>query len=77
MSISGINSSLNGIHSGFQNLRENAQAIASSTVKDSPLGKESTESIVGLKVGAQQVEVNAKSLKVQNDVLGTLLDELA
>lgn len=77
MAISGIQSSLNGIHSGFQQLRKNAHDIASNSVNDSPLSKDSTEAIVGLTTNAQQVEVNAKALKIQGEMLGTLLDELA
>ncbi|MDX1812285.1 MAG: hypothetical protein R3240_10080 [Gammaproteobacteria bacterium] len=77
MAISGLQSSLAGIHQGFQGLRQNAQAIASNSVEDSPLSKENTESMVGLLTNSHQVEVNAKALKVQNDTLGTLLDELA
>lgn len=77
MNISGIQSSLSGINSGFQKLRTNAQELASNSVTESPLDKDSTEAIVGLKINSQQVEVNAKALKVQNDTLGSLLDIMA
>lgn len=77
MAISGIQSSLNGINTGFQQLRKNAHEIASNSRNDSPASKESSEAIVGLTTNAQQVEINAKALKAQNETLGTLLDELA
>ena len=77
MNVTGMQSSLNGIHSGFQQLRNNAHTIASNSVEQSPTSKENTDAIVGLTVNQQQVEFNAKALKVQDDMLGTLLDELA
>ena len=77
MNISGFQSSLQGIHSGFQGLRNNAQEIASSTIEDSPLRKESTESIVGMISNSHHVEANVKTLKAQDEMLGTLIDELA
>jgi len=77
MNVTGLQSSLNGIHSGFQQLRKNAHDIASNSVNQSPTSKENTDAIVGLTVNEQHVEVNAKALKVQGEMLGTLLDELA
>lgn len=77
MSVLAVNSSLQGIYKGFQGLRNNAHTIANTGLEKSPLEKDTTEAIVGLTTNSQQVEVNAKALKIQDEVLGTLLDELA
>ncbi len=75
--ISGFSSAVTGINRGMDGIRRNAQAIASQGASGSVSDKAVTGALVGLRSNSLQVEASAKVLSAQNDILGTLLDELA
>jgi hypothetical protein len=58
-------------------VRRDAQVIATKEISGSVLDKEVTKALVDLKSSSLQVEASVKALSVQNDVLGSLLDEMA
>jgi len=79
--ISAMHSGMAGIQTGMNGVRQNAHTIATHTLgtkSDNTSGyKEVTEAVVDMKVNQQQVEASAKLIKTQDEMLGTLLDELA
>jgi len=85
--ISGFQSALSGIHKGMNALAKDAQVIASQGATEatsdsplnaaSPLEKDVTSAIVDLKSSTHQVEASAKVIKAQDEMLGSLLDEMA
>ena len=75
--ISGFSSAVTGINRGMDGMRRNAQAIASQGTSEPVSVKAVTESLVDLKSNSLQVEASAKVLSTQNEILGTLLDEMA
>ena len=75
--ISGFHSAVSGIHRGMDAVRRDAQVIATKEISGSVSDKEVTKALVDLKSSSLQVEASVKALSVQNDVLGSLLDEMA
>lgn len=66
-----MNNAYMGIQTGLKNLEQNSQKIASPNVVDK------TEPLVMHKMDANLVEVNAKSLKTSDEMLGTIIDIMA
>ena len=58
-------------------MRRDAQVIATKETSGFAVDKEVTKAVVDLKSSSRQVEASVKVLTVQNDVLGSLLDEMA
>ena len=58
-------------------MRRDAQVIATKETSGFVADNEVTKAIVDLKSSSRQVEASVKVLTVQNDVLGSLLDEMA
>jgi hypothetical protein len=58
-------------------IRRDAQVIATKETSGPVLDKEVTRALIDLKSSSLQVEASVKALSVQNDVLGSLLDEMA
>ena len=75
--ISAAQSGLQGIYTGMQSLRENAQVIVSQGATNAPTGKESTDALVDTISNQHQVEASAKTVKAYDEMLGTLIDEMA
>ena len=79
--ISAMASGIAGIHTGMNGMRQNAHTIATHTLgtnTDNTSGyKEVTDAVIDMKVNQHQVEASAKLIKAQDEMLGTLLDELA
>lgn len=71
ISSSAMNNAYMGIQTGLKNLEQNSQKIASPNVVDK------TEPLVMHKMDANLVEVNAKSLKTSDEMLGTIIDIMA
>lgn len=79
--ISAMQSGLAGIHTGMNSLRKDAQVIASQSVAHATNNggdsKTLTDALVDMKVSERQVEASAKVIETQDEILGTLLDEMA
>jgi len=75
--ISGFQSGLNGMYRGMNALRDNAHVIASQGTTTAAAEKDVNEAIVGLNANSHQVEASAKVIKTQDELLGSLLDEMA
>ena len=75
--ISGFSSAVTGINRGMDAMRKNSHTIASQGASGSVSDKAVTEALVDLKSNSLQVQASAKVLSAHNDILGTLLDELA
>ena len=84
--ISAMQSGLAGIQSGMSGLHKNAQTIASQTASqtlntstgiNSTGTKELTDAVIDMKSNQHQVEASAKLISAQDEMLGTLLDEMA
>jgi len=75
--ISGFQSGLTGMHRGMNALKQDAHVIASQGTENASSDKDLTHAIVDLKASTHQVEASAKTIKAQDQMLGTLLDELA
>jgi len=76
-SVTGFQSALAGIHRGMNALRNDAQVIATQGSSNSLADKDVTKAIVDLQPSKQQVEASAKVISAQDEMLGTLLDEMA
>ena len=75
--ISGFHTAVSGINRGIDAVRRDAQVIATKETSDFVANKDVTKAMVDLKSSSRQVEASVKVLSVQNDILGSLLDELA
>jgi len=75
--ISGFSSAVTGINRGMDGIRRNSQTIATQGASGSVSDEAVTGALVDLKTNSLQVEASAKVLSTQNEILGTLLDELA
>ena len=75
--ISGFSSAVTGINRGMDGIRRNSQTIATQGASGSVSDKAVTKALVDLKSNSLQVEASAKVLSTQNEILGSLLDELA
>lgn len=75
MAISSIlNSGLQGINSGLDNLRKDAQAIASATTQRDENTSDIADSLVDMNINQRNTEASVKVVKAADEVLGTLLD---
>ena len=79
MAIDAMNSGLTGIHRGMQGMQKNAEEIVAATTPTAQNdGAGSIEKpAVEMLANQQQVEASAKVVKAQDDMIGTLLDEMA
>jgi len=75
MNLPSISSSgLQGIQSGLDNLRRDAQSIASASTQREENTPDIAESLVDLNVNTRNTEASVKVVKAADEVLGTLLD---
>lgn len=75
--ISGFHSAVSGIHRGIDAVRRDSQVIATKETSGFVSDKNVTKAMVDLKSSSRQVEASVKVLSVQNEILGSLLDEMA
>ena len=75
--ISAIQSGLAGIYTGMNSIRKDAQLIASESVSKVTDSSNVTDAIIDMKASQHQVEASAKVIETQDEILGTLLDEMA
>jgi len=75
--ISAIQSGLAGINTGMNSFRKDAQVIASQSVSNVTDSKNVTDALIDMKASQHQVEASAKVIETQDEILGTLLDEMA
>ena len=73
--ISAMQSALTGIHTGMNAIRKDAHVVATQSISTD--SKDVTEAVIDMKANQHQVEASAKVIKVQDEILGTLLDEIA
>ena len=69
-----LNNALTGIQRGMSGLERNAASIAQAATGQ---GDDIVQPLVESKLNKLQVESNVKVLKTQDDMLGSLLDEMA
>jgi len=75
MNLPSINSSaLQGIHQGLDNMRKDAQVIASANTQRDENTKDIADAMVDLNMSARYTEASVKVVKAADEVLGTLLD---
>lgn len=77
MPVSGLNSALNGIQKGYNNLHKHADYIASADMLSDENSETLPESLVGLKSAELQVKASMQVIKSVDDMIGTLLDVTA
>ncbi len=77
MSISALQTGINGVQNGLNSMRRDAAGIASATTSGGAMSADITRSLVNLRVDQRQVEASVKVIKAADEMLGTLLDELA
>lgn len=77
MSIPALNSGLQGIQLGFNNLRRDASDVAQAVKAETGPGVDVAESLVNLKLDTLQVQASTKVVETVHDLLGRLLDERA
>ena len=69
-----FNAGLQGIQAGLERISTNAHAIATSTDNNTA---DLAGNLVDLKIAKTQTEASVAVVKVADEILGTLLDELA
>ncbi|MGD8938124.1 MAG: hypothetical protein PVJ72_02025 [Gammaproteobacteria bacterium] len=74
MSIPSISSGLTGIYKGMDNLKHDAQEIASASAKGGENTTDLAKSLVDLNVNRNQIEASVKVVQAVNETLGTLLN---
>jgi len=83
MSISALNTGINGINQGLGNMRRNASAIAqainNSTDNNDAVTQpvDVTSALVNLKMDTLQVQASAKVVETVHEMIGSLLDVTA
>lgn len=77
MSISALQSGIAGLQNGLDNMRRDAAEIARAGTTDATTPTDITRSLVNLRADQRQVEASARVVKASDEILGTLLDELA
>ena len=75
MSISAINTGINGINQGLGNLRRDASAVAQAV--SSEQNTDVASALVNIKLDSLQIEASAKVVETVHDMLGSLLDVTA
>lgn len=74
-SIPAMNSGIQGIQTGMNGLRKNAQQIASANIpQQAPDINDVTDPLVEMKLNKLEVEASAKVVQTASDMIGTLLD---
>ena len=75
-SIPAIHTGIQGIQRGMDDLRQNAQKIASASVHQDqgPAVGQITDALVNLKLNELQVDASAEVVQAASDMIGTLLD---
>lgn len=73
-SVSGINSSLQGIQRGMQGLSKNAAEIASKDFMEEQGAEGLANVAVEMMANKNQVEASAKALQIIQETIGTILD---
>lgn len=77
MSIPALNAGMQGITTGLNNLRRDANEIAQAVNGDADNLTDLADSLVNLKFDQAQVRSSAKVVETVHDLLGHLLDEMA
>ncbi|MDH5324555.1 MAG: hypothetical protein OEZ68_08265 [Gammaproteobacteria bacterium] len=77
MAIPGIQTGLNGIHNGLDNLKRDAHEIATASAKGNEDPGDLARSLVDLNTDRTQVQAAVKVVQAVDESLGTLLDVLA
>ncbi|WP_455204316.1 hypothetical protein [Kaarinaea lacus] len=77
MSIPSINSGLTGIHNGLDNLKHDANEIATAVAKGDESTSDLAKSLVDLNTDGRQIEASVKVVQAVDEALGTLLDVTA
>lgn len=72
MSISAINTGINGINQGLGNLRRDASAVAQAVGSDQ--NTDVASALVNVKLDTLQIEASAKVVETVHNLLGSLLD---
>lgn len=81
--ISAMNLGVQGIQNGMNGLRQNAQQIASSNIRNdidtgTPERVQDSDDVAGalvdMKLNKLEVEISAKVVQTASDMIGTLLD---
>jgi len=67
-------SALQGINQGLDNMRKDAQTIASVNTTRDENTQDLAQAMVDLNASARQTEASVKVVKAADEVLGTLLD---
>jgi len=75
MSISALNTGVNGINQGLSNLRRDASAVAQAVHGDQ--NSDVASALVNVKLGSLQIQTSAKVVETVHDMLGSLLDVTA
>lgn len=70
LSLAGIS----GVHTGLENLRNDAEKIAQATAKGGEDSTDLTNALVDLNTDLRQVEASIKVVQAVDEVLGTLID---
>jgi len=68
------NSGLQGIHQGWDNLRKDAQAIASATTQRDENTVDIAQAMVDMNVNTRYTEASVKVIQAADEILGSLLD---
>ncbi|MCF6258453.1 MAG: hypothetical protein L3K25_19530 [Gammaproteobacteria bacterium] len=82
MSISALNTGINGIHQGLNNMRRNASTVAQAVNNGIGNGtgeapREVTSALVNLKQDALQIQASTKVVETVHKIIGSLLDVTA
>jgi hypothetical protein len=77
MSIPALSNGLGGIYNGLDNLKHDAQKIASASAKGGEDTTDLAKSLVDLNTDRHQIEASVKVVQAVDETLGTLLDVTA
>lgn len=77
MSIPALSNGLMGIYNGLDNLKHDAQEIASASAKGGEDTADLAKSLVDLNTDRHQIEASVKVVQAVDETLGTLLDVTA
>lgn len=69
-----ITSSTNAISTGFENLRNDAERIASASAKGGEDTTELAKAMVDLNTDKRQIEASVKVVQAVDEILGSLID---
>lgn len=77
MSIPALNAGMQGIQTGMDQLRRDANEIARAGTDTADDPAKVADALVNLKQDQQQVQASAKVVNTVQDLLGQLIDEMA